>query len=160
MPIFLYRVGMHIWYIFVSYIITLFKAWVFEGMVREILITRNNASVVPFLFDHISDFWDKSGKVEIDIVAIDGDKENIFFGECTLNGNQFTPGDIAKLKEKGRYVHWGKVGRNEFFALFSNAPLTQKTRDLLEKNGVIGIDVRQLFPAATAECALSVETEK
>ena len=140
--------------------LTNFEGWIFEGMVREILISRNNASVVPFLFDNISGFWDKSGKVEIDIVAIDGDKENIFFGECKLNGNQFTPGDITKMKEKGRYVHWGNVGRNEHFALFSNAPLTQKTRDLLEKNGVIGIDVRQLFPAASAECALSVETEK
>jgi AAA+ ATPase superfamily predicted ATPase len=137
-----------------------FKGWVFEGMIREILISRNNTRVVPFVFDRISGYWDRSGKVEIDIVAIDGDNENIFFGECKLNGNQFTHGDIVKLREKGKYVQWGKDGRNEYYALFSNTPLTQKTRDMLVRKGVIAIDVRQLFPTSTPECTLSVETEQ
>jgi AAA+ ATPase superfamily predicted ATPase len=125
-----------------------FQGWVFEGMIREILISRNNGSIVPFKFDCISGFWDKGGKVEIDIVAVDS-KENIFFGECKLNGNQFTPGDIEKLKEKGKYVRWGKDSRNDWFALFSNTPLTLKTREILNKNGVLGIDMRQLYPPAT-----------
>ncbi|HIJ96849.1 MAG TPA: ATP-binding protein [Desulfuromonadales bacterium] len=139
--------------------LTNFQGWVFEEMVREILINRNNEKIVPFLFDRISGFWDKSGKVEIDIVAADDDKKNIFFGECKLNGNQFTLADIAKLKEKGRYVHWGKESRTEYFALFSNSTLTRKTRELLDNNGVAGIDVRQLFPPPR-ECTHTFEPEQ
>jgi AAA+ ATPase superfamily predicted ATPase len=123
-----------------------FEGWVFEGLIREILISRNNGSIVPFVFDRISGFWDKSGKVEIDIVAVNDEKNNIFFGECKLNGNQFTSSDIARLKEKGKYVRWGNDGRNEQYALFSNTSLTQKTRDILKSNGVAGVDMRQLFP--------------
>lgn len=136
-----------------------FNGWVFEGMIREILISRNNGSIVPFEFDRISGFWDRSGKVEIDIVAVDGG-DNIFFGECKLNGNQFTPGDVEKLKAKGKYVRWGKNDRNERYALFSNSPLTQKTREILNKSGVIGIDMRQLFPSATSTNTISTEVER
>ena len=127
-----------------------FNGWVFEGMIREILISRNNCTIVPFVFDRISGFWDRSGKVEIDIVAVDDTRENIFFGECKLNGNVFTPTDVEHLKAKGKHVRWGKDSRNEHYALFSNKELTKKTREMLRKCDVLGIDMQLLFPSAVA----------
>ncbi len=134
-----------------------FNGWVFEGMIREIMISRNNGTIVPFVFDRISGFWDRSGKVEIDIVALDDSKENIFFGECKLNGNVFTPTDIEQLKAKGKHVSWGKDSRKEYYALFSNKDLTKKTRELLSKHDILGFDMQQLFPLIVANCGLNSE---
>ena len=117
----------------------------FEIMMREILIECNDGSLVPFIFERIGGYWDRNGKVEIDIVAMD--KEQIFFAECKLNGNQFTTNDANLLKAKGKMVRWGKEDRTEYYALIANEPLHLKTKKLMAKEGIICIDIPQLFPA-------------
>ncbi len=119
----------------------------FEKMICEILTARNDGSLVPFNFDRIGNYWDRTGKVEIDIVAMD--QENIFFAECKLNGNQFTVHDADLFKSKGKNVRWGKENRKEYYALIANEQLTQKTKKLMEKEGIICIDLPQLFPSAS-----------
>jgi AAA+ ATPase superfamily predicted ATPase len=119
----------------------------FGNMMREVMIGRNDGSLVPFIFDRIGGYWDRNGKVEIDIVAMD--KEQIFFAECKLNGNQFTTHDVNVLKTKGKLVRWGTEDRKEYFALIANEPLHQKTKKLLAKEGIICIDLPQLFQIDT-----------
>lgn len=117
----------------------------FEELLRELLIGKNNGSVVPFIFDRIGGYWDKNGRVEIDVVASDAATGQILFGECKLNGNKFTPSDAARFKDKARQVKWGGGDRLEHFVLFSNEPLTQKTVKMLAKEQIIAVDLPGLL---------------
>lgn len=117
----------------------------FETVIRDILTARNDGSVVPFIFDRIGGYWDRSGKVEIDVVATDDSKQHIFFGECKLNGNQFHADDAIKLKQKAQQVRWGAPDRKEFFALFSKDPVGARTRNALDKEGIRCIELTDLF---------------
>jgi AAA+ ATPase superfamily predicted ATPase len=117
----------------------------FEVMTREILRLRNGGAVIPFNFDRIGGYWDRGGKVEIDIVAIDDSKTHIFFGECKLNGNQFHADDAIRLKEKARQVHWGADSRQEYFALISRDQVGARTRNVLQKEGIACIELVDLF---------------
>lgn len=117
----------------------------FEVMIREVLQLRNNGAVIPFIFDRMGGYWDRGGKVEIDVMAMDDSKAHIFFGECKLNGNQFHSDDAIKLKEKARQVHWGGDGRQEYFALISRDQVGPRTRNVLEKEGIACIELADLF---------------
>jgi len=117
----------------------------FEELIKALLLKRNAKDIVPFRFTKIGGFWTRKGDVEIDIVALNEEEERIFFGECKLNGNKFTKGDVQRLKEKAEYVKWRIGKREEYFALFSMKALSDSTRKSLEKQGVFAYDLRGLL---------------
>lgn len=130
-----------------------FMGLTFEKMTRDVLIARNDGNIVPFVFEQIGGYWDKNGRVEIDIVAMDDTKGQILFGECKLNGNQFSVSDVNKLKEKASQVKWGSTDRKEHYALFSNEPLNSKTKKMLAKEGVIAADISEIYPEGKLDSA-------
>ncbi len=117
----------------------------FEVIIREVLQLRNNGTVIPFVFERIGRYWDRGGKVEIDVMAMDDSKTHIFFGECKLNGNQFHADDAIKLKEKARQVHWGGEWPPRVFCLDFTRSGRPRTRNVLEKEGVACIELAELF---------------
>lgn len=117
----------------------------FEGLVRELLTARNDGSIIPFLFDKLGGYWNRTGSVEIDLVALDEAGGNILCGECKLNGNRFTLADARRLKEKTAQVAWKKGSRNEHYLLASHEPVSLARQKELASEGVIVIDLKMLL---------------
>ena len=117
----------------------------FENLARTLFMARNDGSIVPFIFDKIGGYWNRTGSVEIDIVALDDAGGNILFGECKLNGNRFTVADAVRLKEKAGQVVWKNASRKEHFMLVSHEPLSPGRRKELENEGVAVVELKQLL---------------
>lgn len=110
--------------------------WSFEDLVRTLLLERNDTTVIPFRFSKIGGFWNKSGDVEIDIVALDEENGNILIGECKLNGNRFTSTEAKRLKVKAESIAWRKKNRKELYALFCLENVSASTARTLTEEGV------------------------
>jgi uncharacterized protein len=117
----------------------------FENLTRALLTARNDGSIVPFMFEKIGGYWNRTGSVEIDIVALDDAGGNILFGECKLNGNRFTVADAVGLKEKAGQVVWKNASRKEHFMLVSHEPVSPGSRNKLENEGVTVVELKQLL---------------
>lgn len=124
----------------------------FENMVRQLLIEQNTGTLVPFAFENIGGYWDRNGKVEIDVVALG--KNKIFFAECKLNGNSFSEENIKSFKAKAQHVQWGEADREEYFALITNEPLQKTTKKFLNRHGIIAIDLPQILSPAGSSDAI------
>ena len=110
--------------------------WSFEDLIRTLLLERNDTTVIPFRFSKIGGFWNKSGDVEIDIVAMDDETGNILIGECKLNGNRFTNAEAQRLKVKAESIAWRKGSRKEYYALFCLEDVSALTARSLAEEGV------------------------
>jgi AAA+ ATPase superfamily predicted ATPase len=122
-----------------------FMGWTFETLIRDLFINRNDASLIPFRFERIGGYWNRTGNIELDIVALDERGNNIFFGECKLDGNKFTPADAKKLKEKASQVNWGGKNRHNYYALISNEEIKSSTvKDLMEED-IFLFDVKYIL---------------
>lgn len=110
--------------------------WSFEDLVRTLLLERNNKTIIPFRFSKIGGFWNKSGEVEIDIIAIDEEDENILIVECKLNGIRFTSSEARLLKTKTESIVWRKGSRKEHYALFCMEAVSASTARSMADEGV------------------------
>lgn len=113
-----------------------FMGWSFEELVRILLLERNDATVIPFRFSKIGGFWNRSGDVEIDIVALEEETGNILIGECKLNGNRFTSYEARRLKVKAESIAWRKGCRKEHYALFCLEDVSPLVAQSLAEEGI------------------------
>ncbi|MBI1883147.1 MAG: ATP-binding protein [Chlamydiae bacterium] len=116
----------------------------FEELVRALLLKRNSDHFLPFKFTDIGGFWTKRGD-EIDIVALDEDKNQVLFGECKLNGERLHRGDILKFKEKANFMNWKMGKRTEYFSIFSAAPLSKEKRKMLSEEKIMAFELGDLL---------------
>lgn len=58
---------------------------------------------------------------EIDVVALNGQKKEILFGECKWSENVDAPAILAELKKKAELVEWNGGKRNEAYAIFAKS---------------------------------------
>ncbi len=81
------------------------------------------ASALPHLdiapWTHIGKWWNK--QEEIDVVALDENKNKILFAECKWQQNVDAPAILAQLKEKARLVDWKNDQREEHYAVFAKS---------------------------------------
>ena len=117
----------------------------FETLTRALLTARNDCSIVPFRFDKIGGYWNRTGSVEIDIVALDDAGGNILFGECKLNGNRFTMADAARIKENARQIVWKNSTRKEHFLLVSHEPVSPGRRKELANEGIVVVELPEFL---------------
>jgi AAA+ ATPase superfamily predicted ATPase len=107
------------------------EALAYEDICRE-WIWDHRATV--FTPQKVGRWWDKN--TEIDIVAI-GRENNILFGEVKWSKNLVGVDIVASLKEKSRFVKWGKAKRLESFILFSRSGFTDALRKQAESEKII-----------------------
>jgi hypothetical protein len=69
-------------------------------------------------------------KEEIDIVAIDGDSNEITFGECKYQNRPMDTDVFESLLRKKESVIWQNGERKEMFVLFSISGFTERLRAL------------------------------
>jgi AAA+ ATPase superfamily predicted ATPase len=119
----------------------------FEALVRTLLIRKNVEDPLPFRFSRIGGFWNRTGDVEIDVVAMNEETKEILFGECKLNGNRFSSADAGRLKEKAAQVRWNRETRRVSFALFSMTSLSATQKEALQRDGITPFDLKDLLPS-------------
>ncbi|MCK5176413.1 MAG: ATP-binding protein [Candidatus Aenigmarchaeota archaeon] len=119
-----------------------YVGYVFEDICKQFLISRQ-----MFKFTKIGRQWGRIPKApkgadtyEIDLVALDDDKSNIWFFECKwmdLNLNQ-SLNILEKLKEKSKSVNWRLDNRIEKFGLIGRKI---KDKDKLLADGYLVFDL-------------------
>ncbi|MEE9152400.1 MAG: ATP-binding protein [Thermoplasmata archaeon] len=106
----------------------------FEDVCRQALREMSLKRVIlPFYSMKIGRWWYK--EEEIDIVALQDEKNKILFGECKWSGKPMGMNVIKGLEQKAENVRWKNDKREEFFALFSKAGFGKKVVEYAENNG-------------------------
>lgn len=99
----------------------------FEQVCMEFLSDMNRSDELPFIFTKLGRQWGKfkgepgRNTYEIDLVAVDEDKDNIFFGECKWKDNVDANKVLQGLKRKSGYVQWNNETRQEYYAVFARS---------------------------------------
>ncbi len=93
----------------------------FEELVRT--------DIFRYFFDHpkVGRWWYRD--TEIDIVALDAEKDDILFAECKWSDDIDSEKIYRQLKEKKDEVLWGSDARVERYAVFARSFDTKFTRD-------------------------------
>lgn len=108
------------------------NALIYEHVVQEIL--SNNRSKI-FNFEKIGKWWDNN--TEIDIVGINSVTNQILFGEVKWSSKPVGTNIYRDLKQKSELVKWGKLGRINYYVLFSKSGFTPDMIALAKKDNVI-----------------------
>lgn len=85
-------------------------------------------------FSAIGRWWDNNG--EIDIVALDKDRDTILFCEVKWSEKPVGTNIYEELKQKAQKVQWGVKTRKEYFCLFSKKGFTDAMIKLAEEEGI------------------------
>jgi uncharacterized protein len=99
-------------------------AYIYEDICREKLANLNEDGKLPFSFNRIGSWWDKS--TEIDLLAYDSFGQDICFGECKFKTSKIGVEVFHSLFEKAKAVDWKKEERKEWYVLFSIAGFTDE----------------------------------
>lgn len=99
-------------------------SYVYEEICREKLADLNEEGVLPFSFNRIGSWWDKS--TEIDLLAYDSFGQDMCFGECKFRTSKTSVDVFFSLVEKAKAVGWKKGERKEWFVFFSISGFTDE----------------------------------
>ena len=80
-----------------------------------------------FVYDKVGRWWYK--EQEIDIVALNEDKNKILFGECKWSENVNPKALYHDLKDKKKEVRWRNKNREEEFVLFAKSFQKELSRE-------------------------------
>lgn len=94
-----------------------FEGLSFEELIKESLVELNKRGKFKVAFSRLGSFWTRKG-IEIDIVCVDEEKCEVFFGECKLSLSRNPEKEIQALKEKSGEFKWKIGDRKDFFGLF------------------------------------------
>lgn len=119
--------------------------FVFENLVKEFWRKLNLKQQLPFQFSKIGSYWNRTGSVEIDLVAIDEDNHKILLAECKLSSSKMSLEVMKKLKSKAQAITWRKERREEYFAVFTADELPVNTKKALEEEGVMAYSLKDLI---------------
>lgn len=106
---------------------------IYEDISREKLLSLQENGQLPFSFNRIGAWWDKS--TEIDIVAYDSFGNDICFGECKFRNEKLGNDVFESLIEKSKKVEWKNGKRKDWFVLFSISGFTDEIIALSKKRG-------------------------
>lgn len=82
--------------------------------------------------EKVGRWWDASER-EIDVVGLSETDNAIVFGECKFRSTPVGVDVLTELEEKSAHVKWGKLGRKEYFVLFSIAGFSDALRDVAQQ---------------------------
>lgn len=114
-----------------------YKGFVFEKIAREIVMEMNTSGRLPVQADVIGRYWNRTGQVEIDIVAADKKKRGVLFIECKMNSNAISEQTLTDLQQKVDTVEWRQKVRKKYFGIFTLNRLPEKMRRSLTDKGCV-----------------------
>ena len=86
-------------------------------------------------FTSIGRWWQKNE--EIDIVALDEENKEIYFGEVKWSRKPVGVDILEQLQSKAKMVDWNTGKRKEHFILFSRSGFTHGLKERAEKEGIL-----------------------
>lgn len=106
-----------------------YTSFVFEDVCQQYLRKQNRKQLLPFYFTKIGRWWNKTD--EIDIMAVDYQKQHVLLGECKYKESTV---DVKDLK----YFLAKQVGvdKERYYYFFSKNGYTQQACSYAEKQGV------------------------
>ena len=75
-----------------------YTSHIFESICREYLRRLNMQNKLPFRYTKIGRWWNKTD--ELDVMAVDRDKNNFLLGECKFKNASFSLSELTNTKEK------------------------------------------------------------
>jgi len=107
----------------------------FEQICREILLVDQ-----PF-YAKIGSWWYQHH--EIDIVALNEQKNIMLFGECKWQNKKMDKSVYERLFEKKELVRWKNNNRKEKIVLFSKSGFTEGLKKIAESENIILYDLKK-----------------
>lgn len=107
----------------------------FEDICRELI-----ADLKIFRFDKIGRWWQKNN--EIDIIALNGQTNEILFAECKWQENVDIKNIFEELKEKAKLVKWKNEKRKEYYAIFAKS-----LKEKIKESNLLLFDLKDLEKA-------------
>ncbi len=96
---------------------------IFEDICCEYVRRKNRKGQLPFRYTKIGRWWE--GKVEIDLMAVDGNHKNFIIGECKFRNSPLGLPDLESTINKFSHNHAMSV----YYYLFSKSGFTQSVID-------------------------------
>ena len=103
--------------------LNVFVSKIFENVCKELLPNLLSKQQFSKIGCQWGKFKGETGKntYEIDIVALNEDKNEILFGECKWQDSVDAGKILVYLKEKSKFVQWNNSQRKESFAIFAKS---------------------------------------
>jgi AAA+ ATPase superfamily predicted ATPase len=111
--------------------------YVFENICKRAL-----SKLTGFEYSKIGRWW--FDKTEIDLVAINRNKNEILFAECRWKNKKTTATDMRDLVEKSKIVKWKNKERKEFFAFFSRSGFDNNAERFATENKIKIFDLKDI----------------
>ncbi len=108
-------------------------SFVFEDVCKHYCIELMREGRIRF--SSIGRWWQRNE--EIDIVALDEENKEIYFGEAKWSRKPVGVNILDDLKRKAALVEWNTGRRMENYILFSRTDFTDALRERAEKEGVL-----------------------
>lgn len=115
-----------------------YTSYIFEDVCQQYLRKQNRKQLLPFYFTRIGRWWNKTD--EIDIMAVDYQKQHVLLGECKYKESVV---DVKDLK----YFLTKQVGENKerYYYFFSKKGYTQQAYSYAENADISLITAEQLL---------------
>ncbi|CCQ33753.1 DEXX-box atpase protein [Halorhabdus tiamatea SARL4B] len=113
----------------------------FEDICREVIDAEAN-------YPKIGSWWYEED--EIDVVALDEDRDRILFGEAKWRSTEVGSSELERLRAKSERVRWRSDQREERFALFSKRGFTDNLREEAADGDVALYDLDRIERVFTA----------
>jgi AAA+ ATPase superfamily predicted ATPase len=109
---------------------------VFEDIVRDLVRKEG-------IWDRVGSWWNRRGD-EIDVVAYNGSKKEILFGEVKWRNRPIGCNVVDELMVKKELVEWNKNNRKERFLIVSKSGFTKKCLERMDDGGIMHWDLRDV----------------
>lgn len=117
-----------------------YTSYIFEDICREYLRRLNMHNKLPFRYTKIGRWWNKD--TELDIMAVDKDKDNFILGECKFKNSAF---DLSELNDTIVKFKPKKKTAKVYYYLFSKSGFTDNVVTAAKEKGIRLVTVDELF---------------
>ena len=104
----------------------------FETIIKENIVNKEITNFPIKTVENIGSWWSRQ-EAEIDVLAVNKEKRQLFIGECKLNNKRVTYQLGIDLQKKGELIKWQAKQRNNFFGIFTVGKIDSKVKDKLNK---------------------------
>ena len=114
----------------------------FEELCRHWLRLQGMRGHLPFQPEQVGSYWDRN--TQVDVVGLNWNEKTITLGEARWTTRPVGEQALEELKNKAAAV-MPEPGWHVHFVLFSRAGFTEPLRQRAEQEGILLIDLQQLF---------------
>lgn len=126
--------------------ISTYMGGIFESVCQQYMIRLAKAKKLPFIPHDIGRWWGANPKTrkqdDIDILCLSRDRKSAIFCECKFRNVLF---DISEYKDLMTASEIFKEPENRYYYLFSKSGFTEEVKVQAESDGVILIELDDLF---------------